>query len=407
MAKDSGKPKLDRGLYRGSNGLWYYDIYMEGKHLRGCTWKESKTAARTWLNEFRALQADRMIGKGPKEPAPNLKTVYKAWASAQEGKVSPDHLNDMRVAVLDHCKAFLKTPLDQLDNRAIDGPDGVLATYLGSTGSGYHGAVLTHTLGGANSLLKRLRALCGWAITQGYIEVRPFTTKDRRVQEEPRGIVWPERMQEFIVESDRGGRGRKKEIKESETLHSATAIRIMLALGLREDETLNAEWHWIDWRGQVFIVKKAKNRRIRTIHMPDWLVEHLQTIWEKAGKPTSGLILPDKKEDGSEVPHWNNFTTKPVARIAKKLGISDLTPHRLRATFATTHYEAGTPLSQISQMMGHVGKTADTTTMGYIVQRPKGQAEAQARVAELQGFQNSSHCTPAKSDKQNKGPKNT
>jgi hypothetical protein len=100
MVRD--KPKLDRGLYRGVNGLWYYDIYMEGKHLRGCTWKESKTAARKWLNEFRALQGDRLIGKGPKDPAQTLKTIYEAWAKAQAEKVSAEHLNDMRVAVLVH-----------------------------------------------------------------------------------------------------------------------------------------------------------------------------------------------------------------------------------------------------------------------------------------------------------------
>jgi integrase len=394
MVRD--KPKLDRGLYRGVNGLWYYDIYMEGKHLRGCTWKESKTAARKWLNEFRALQGDRLIGKGPKDPAQTLKTIYEAWAKAQAEKVSAEHLNDMRVAVLVHAQTYLKTPLDQLNNVAIDGPEGIVTHYLGTTGAGYRNANLPHTLGGANSLLKRLRALCGWAITQGYIEVRPFSTKDLRVQEESKGIVWPERMQEFIAEADRGGPGRTPDAKATEYLHSATAIRMMLALGLREDEALHAEWHWIDWRNSCFIVKLAKNRRIRSVYMPAWLVQHLTECWERADKPTQGLILPDTKEDGSEVPHWGCFTTKPVARIAKKLGIADLTPHRLRATFATTHYEAGTALSQISQMMGHTGKTADTTTMGYIVQRPTGQVEAQQKVAKLQGFKNPSRSTPTK-----------
>ena len=394
MAKATEKPRLDRGLYRGSNGLWYYDIYMEGQHLRGCTWKESKTAARIWLNEFRALQADILIGKA-KTPALTLKKVYEAWSKAQSDKVSPEHLNDMRVAIMLHAKTFLKTPLNQLDNRAIDGPEGIITRYLETRGEGHNGAVLHHTRGGANSLLKRLRSLCGCAITQGYIEVRPFTTKDLRVQEEPRGIVWPERMQEFCAEADRGGPGRKKEIRATVALHSAVAIRIMLALGVREDEALNAEWHWIDWRDQVFVVKKAKNRRIRTIHMPDWLTDYLKGLWMKAGHPAKGLIMPDNTKEG-DVPHCSNFTTKPVARIANKLGIADLTPHRLRATFATTHYEAGTPLSQISQMMGHTGKTADTTTMGYIVQRPKGQIEAQEKVAELQGFKNNSRSTPVK-----------
>ena len=75
--------------------------------------------------------------------------------------------------------------------------------------------------------------------------------------------------------------------------------------------------------------------------------------------------------------------------------------HGLRASFATTHFEAGTPLSQIQQMMGH---SDPETTMGYIVQRPRDQAAAQERVSELMGFKvqesptDDSHVTPSVKD---------
>jgi len=48
--------------------------------------------------------------------------------------------------------------------------------------------------------------------------------------------------------------------------------------------------------------------------------------------------------------------------------IDGLHPHSLRATFATAHWEAGTPLSQITAMLGH---RDPNTTMIYINQRPR------------------------------------
>ena len=79
-----------------------------------------------------------------------------------------------------------------------------------------------------------------------------------------------------------------------------------------------------------------------------------------------------------------------------------LHPHRLRASFATTHFEAGTPLSQIQQMMGHEDPE---TTMRYIVQRPKDQAVAQERVSELMGFK--SPFSPAPADMMIPSPETT
>ena len=124
----------------------------------------------------------------------------------------------------------------------------------------------------------------------------------------------------------------------------------------------------------------VKDASIREIPIPDWLLKHLKGIWEEAKSPAVGLILP--APDGAQ--HECQFTTKPVARCARKLGVHGLTPHRLRATWATGHFEIGTPLSQIQQMMGH---ESPETTLKYIVQRPMDQAVAQANLAARMGFQ--------------------
>ena len=64
-------------------------------------------------------------------------------------------------------------------------------------------------------------------------------------------------------------------------------------------------------------------------------------------------------------PHCPGFLRKPLLSAAKQLGLGNLTPHRLRASFASLHAAAGTPLSELQTMMGH---TDYKTLWGYIEQ---------------------------------------
>jgi integrase/recombinase XerC len=166
---------------------------------------------------------------------------------------------------------------------------------------------------------------------------------------------------------------------------------MMVGLGMREDEALHARWEWIDWRRRVMVLTKTKNREAREVPIPDWLMEHLAALHPVT--PTLGLVIPDHDEKGQPRPHTRMLTTKPIARASTELKLGHLTPHALRRTFATAHFETGTPLSQIQQMLGHQDPE---TTMRYILQRPKAQAEAQAKVAEAMGFKNSPPLVPRK-----------
>lgn len=73
--------------------------------------------------------------------------------------------------------------------------------------------------------------------------------------------------------------------------------------------------------------------------------------------------------------------------------IHGLHPHVLRATFATAHWEAGTPLSLITAMLGHEDPQ---TTMGYIRQRARDAKKAQTKVAESMGLAPSPSRVPRK-----------
>lgn len=87
--------------------------------------------------------------------------------------------------------------------------------------------------------------------------------------------------------------------------------------------------------------------------------------------PRLGLVFP--ASDGK--PHRQGWLRQALARGAAELGIPVLGIHRLRATFATLHLRAGTPLKVVQKMMGHADPR---TTLIYQEVSTEEQAEAQA-----------------------------
>jgi integrase/recombinase XerC len=390
--------KVKDGLYWSDRTkTWHFEVRVRGKKHNGDTGHARKQGAVDFVSDLKTNLRRGAVGLKPLKKVPTLLAAFEAWDAAKKGVVVDAHRNAMRVAILTHCADELTTPISQLDNQVAEA---IRTRYLASVGKATREgsdwqAEHSHTIGGANTILKLLSSLLGWCVTtERGITQRPFTLKRLKAQQESKGVVWPEQVQEFLAKVDQGGRtwAWKNPDKPRPLPLSATAIRLMLALGLREDEALNAKWQWLDRRRQVYRVGESKSRKIREVPVPEWLLEHLQQLHLSQGSPARGLILSaGKDKDGNQIPPRRGHTTKSVARVAELLEIADLTPHRLRATFATAHFEAGTPISQIQQMLGHEDPQ---TTMGYIVQRPKDQAEAQARVAAAMGFPNQSPASP-------------
>jgi len=376
--------KLRRGIwFSQKTGTWHYEFKYEGfPKQKGDTGHALEKPARDWVAAFKANLKKRLVGMAPEGPAITLERALAEWKKAHQGVTSDRHVVNVCRAVELHAAALLQTPLDAITLRDLEA---LRSTYLQGTGKGYHEAELSHTEGGANKVIFHLRMVLRWCGKHGLGPREVVKLEPLPAQEGAQSVVWPEQVQAFLAEAWKGGIDHKAKIRLLP--HSATALCMMLGLGLRENEALGARWEWLDLRRQVYVVGRAKSRRLREIPLPSWLARHLVNLRATQGNPSHGLMLPAGLDDeGRQIPHVPGFTTKPVARCAAALKISGLTPHRLRATFATAHFEMGTPLSQIQQMMGH---RDPATTMRYIVQRPKDQAEAQERVAKAMGFESS------------------
>ncbi len=151
---------------------------------------------------------------------------------------------------------------------------------------------------------------------------------------------------------------------------------MMIGLGLREEEALTARWEWLDIHRSTYTAGKTKGREAVALDVPEWLLTYLKRLLPKSGE---GLMFP--AEDGE--PHRAGFTRKAVARGSKAIKVQ-LTPHRLRATFATLHSDAGTPTPEVQRMLRHKNIQ---TTLRYVETGRQGLQEAQRKVAELMGLQ--------------------
>lgn len=364
-------------LYDGPRGkVYYYKFKFGGEVLEGSTGCQGLREAKAYMEALKTdLREKKKRGEFFRASMPKLSAVYQAWTDEMKTKATPGHLRSVRTYWKRHIEPVLgHLPLNMVSTAMVEA---CRAKYLEAGG----------TNGGANSLIIALNALFGWAIRHKKIAVRPYQVAKLRVQRKPRPILAGSLATRFLCEIDK-----------ARNPHVRTAIRLMMGLGLREDEALTARWEWLDLHRLTYTPGKTKGREAVVLDLPTWLADYLRPLKQES----SGLMLPVvvEPEDGREpyeASHVAGFVKKAVKRAAIALGIPGLTPHRLRATFASLHSDAGTPLPEIQNMLRHKNIA---TTMRYIESGREHRQEAQRKVAEMMGLQ------PKKAKGVKKGEKN-
>jgi integrase len=227
-----------------------------------------------------------------------------------------------------------------------------------------------HAPATVNQVLRYLKAWLRWSMDRDAIHRMPCRIKMQRVVPRVRPVVGIARHDAFLQGVD----CVKTWTKHSQLaeLPVRAAVRFMLGLGLREAEVLGAKWEWLSLDARTYTVGKSKGGRPRVLGVPDWVLPWLDALPRTA----SGWIFPD----GAGHPHQHNWLLRALARGARVAGINGrLGNHRLRASFATRHAAAGTPLVDIQALLGH---TSITTTRGYVEEEQDRLNTAQHRLAE-------------------------
>ena len=153
-----------------------------------------------------------------------------------------------------------------------------------------------------------------------------------------------------------------------EPLKWRTMVRLLADTGMRRGECCGLQWKDIDFKqntitisGNLCYTKTAgvymdtpKNGKSRTVDVDPQVIALLRRLrQEQARHAMSKWVFT---QDGSpEVMHPQS-PTRYLSQFAKRYGISDLHPHKLRHSFASVAITNGADIASVSEKLGHTDK---------------------------------------------------
>ena len=131
-----------------------------------------------------------------------------------------------------------------------------------------------------------------------------------------------------------------------------------LYAGLRAGELMNLQWQDVNFKNRTITIQakddwQPKNRKVRVIPISSRLLAYLQ---KHPRHITSPYLFCDP--DGSKY----SVLGRKLISIAKHAGLTGVTPHTLRHTFASWLVMGGTDLATVQKLLGH---SDIATTMIY------------------------------------------
>lgn len=360
----SATPWLD-GWRRSIHGTWEFRFMMDGERYEEDTFLTDKREAKKFLLQYKSnILKRKQLGIQPTPKFRDFKHEY--IASLVADGCSEGHLKAVKHMINNYMSDLDDLFLNQIDDRVVDRL--ILAferaPRLGSSGKPQmtmdpktgKKIVKLHNQGGKRHLCRTLDALMNRAIHRKYILDLPYKLREISVDEIQWTVLTREQVGLFLALTS----SISTRDYPWEQIQVAIAIHMMLLLGLRESEATKAQWHQAIWGTNLFIPTDTKNFKVQPLPMGKLMRKVLEEYWEKCGKPRTGLMfpmLPRPYEIGTDIPKDRQFpkgwTYRTVNKIGDEMGLVGLTPHRLRNTFATLHYEMGTDLLTLRRLLRH------------------------------------------------------
>lgn len=330
---------------------WHYSLKVNGERLHGSTKAKDLATAKLVLEERRKDALKAQLGMITRTPT--LTELVKEWVKVHQRVHSPSHLKNVE----NHARIWL---LPELGTTRVDRITTADALAVRNRMLNAGRSPVT-----ANNLIRILKLICGYATKVRYLERVPFSVTPLRVQKKPRPVLSTSGVRTFLSTLDENTRNPQVRVM----------VRAMIGLGLREGEARGMRWEWLDAERRTYTVGKAKGKEARVLPVPDWLWNSIQTL----PKTLSVWMFP--ANDGA--PHRPQFCKAAIDRTCRVLQLGRVSNHRLRATFASLHSEAGTPITEIQGMLGHKNIQ---TTMIYVEQSLESKRKAQDTLSQKLGL---------------------
>lgn len=160
----------------------------------------------------------------------------------------------------------------------------------------------------------------------------------------------------------------KRMILYSKTKRNELMIKLFYYTGIRIDELakLTTRSFQKNESGCILVVE-GKRRKVRSIHIPDWLAEEFYSWINDLSEEDflfTSVLSGETKTHISVSQIW-----RTIKMISKRAGLSvSPSPHWLRHTSATHAIEKGAPIHVVQRSLGH---ESISTTGKYLDIRPK------------------------------------
>lgn len=274
------------------------------------------TTAREAEAEARALMLDAAAPRGQA----TIADIWEAYRADRTGRSIAESMRHTGKAVLPALGALQPDQITAQDCRAL--------TEKWRAEGKHDGTIWTR--------LNHLRIALNWAAKMRIIDKAPYIERPPQPAPRDRRLTQAEIDRLLAVETEP---------------HIRLAIILMLTTAARVTAALELTWDRVDFdQGTVRLAADAAHRKGRaTVPMNNTLRAALESARMAA--------LSD------HVIEWGGRPVKSIkrgfARAVENAGLSDVSPHVLRHTAAVRMAEAGTPMSEIAQYLGHTN-TATT-----------------------------------------------
>jgi integrase/recombinase XerD len=144
-------------------------------------------------------------------------------------------------------------------------------------------------------------------------------------------------------------------------LRNKVLICLVLDIGIRVSEVVNLKWKHINFRGSKVLVEQGKGQKDRYLYISADVKDELEKWNERQIKQhvKSEYVFTTFK--GGQI--GIRYIQQMVKRYSEKAGIEkNITPHKLRHTFATDYYKETKDILETGKALGHADVS---TTMIY------------------------------------------
>ena len=155
-------------------------------------------------------------------------------------------------------------------------------------------------------------------------------------------------------------------------------VLLLYGAGLRVSELVNLKKSEVDLERGIIVVRGGKGAKDRVVPIPEFLVEEIRSYLETRSDSSEYLLVEERRKNK------DRLSTKTVWYLLKKYGRRagvEVTPHRLRHSFATHMLERGVDIRAIQELLGHSNLSTTQIYTKVTVEHLK-KAQEKARLLE-------------------------